>query len=208
MLSEVDYSPPLRFLFLTTILIFCLGSGGEGEPGWEVVTLVLASLYSVFSQFSLPKSGQQKSCQPRGRFLELLPLSWKFQPAAEARRITINILNGWTTPASWCQTTASQGGVWMPQPDPRTPRWQAVLHHVNTLPPKSNSYVAVEFLDLIWPAGILAGFDCICTLITVFQNNTILNGKTLDITTEDQRALSHILLWSLHRAVECITASK
>ena len=77
---------------------------------------------------------------------------------------------------------------------PRTPRWQAVPHHVNTLPPKSNSYVAVEFLDLIWPAGILAGFDCICTLIIVFQNNTILNGKTLDITTEDQRALSHILL--------------
>ena len=82
----------------------------------------------------------------------------------------------------------------MPQPDPQNSQMASCAASCQHPPPKNNSYVAVEFLDLICSAGILAGFDCICTLIIVFQNNTILNGKTLDITTEDQRALSHILL--------------
>lgn len=57
---------------------------------------MLAPLCPVFSLPSLSKSGQRKSCQVSGRFLELPPLSWKSRPAGEARRIPINISVGWT----------------------------------------------------------------------------------------------------------------
>lgn len=118
---EIDSCPPHSFLFskgATDVPIPCLGCGREGEAGWEVVTLHDGFFISCLPVQS-PKSGQQNNCQPRGRFLELLPLSWKSQPGIEARKVTINISVGWTTPASWWHTTASPGLGWAADRDPQ-----------------------------------------------------------------------------------------
>ena len=171
MILEIDSCPPLSFLSpkgATKVLFVCLGSGGEGKAGWEVVTLVLAFLYPVFSLSNLPKSGQQNSCQPRGRFLELLPLSWKCQPAAEARRISIIfkwVDNPCQLVPNHSQLRRHLDGTARPS---ELPDGKLCCIMSTPSPHKSNSYVTIEFLGPIYLAGILAEFDCICTLIMVF----------------------------------------
>lgn len=152
---------------------------------------MLAPLCPVFSLPSLSKSGQWKSCQVSGRFLELPPLSWKSRPAGEARRIPINISVGWTALPADAKTQRALEGFGQHSQTLGTPRWQAGLPLVN--PPTKEEVIRMSQLNSWIPFLTVCLGSTLWILIMVFQNNTILAGKALDDTTLDEREWSHIL---------------
>lgn len=107
---------------------------------------------------------------------------------------------------SLCQTTASPGGVWTAQLDPQNSRWQAGLRPVS--PPTKEKVIQMSQLNswILFIPFCLG--STVCTLVMVFQNNTILNGKALDDATLDEMELSHTLPWFPCRAMKDIKASK
>lgn len=106
----------------------------------------------------------------------MLPLSWRSQPAAEAKRIITRVSDEWITPTilsrrgldstdpqSSQMASCAPACLQSPPPPPPPP------------PPKVTHMSQLEFLDPIY--CILTGFDCICTLILVFYNNAIFEAR-------------------------------
>lgn len=156
-----------------------------------MVTLYVGSFMSSLLPIQSPYTRPTEELPTKWQFPGIIATVLEVPASCRSQKNHYQYFSWVENTTSLCQTTASPGGVWTAQLDPQNSRWQAGLRPVS--PPTKEKVIQMSQLNswILFIPFCLG--STVCTLVMVFQNNTILNGKALDDATLDEMELSHTL---------------